>query len=275
MNCINYIYQYYKFLSITVFLNLILFVVCLLLMSVDKTQILGISRWTKPSKFAISIVIYLLTLAYVLSYFPDKLLSKAQNYAFWFALLMLVEIICITAQAIRGETSHYNITSGLNMFFFNVMGIAILINTILLIRMTIDFFVLPLDMPADMLWAVRLGLVLMLLGSFEAGLMLRINRHTVGAADGGAGLLYLNWSTVAGDLRVAHFVGLHALQILIGLVLLNRYIHFFTSDFSKIMLVSLMSMLIFGIFVFTAWQALAGKTISPLSPKGGIYVERI
>lgn len=275
MNHITFFVQQNKFLSFTVLANLLLFAICLVLMNVDKTQILGISRWTKPSKFAISIVIYLLTLAYVLSYFPDKLLSKAQNYAFWFALLMLVEIICITAQAIRGETSHYNISTGLNMFFFNVMGIAILINTVLLIRMTIDFFVLSLDMPTDMLWAVRLGLVLMLLGSFEAGLMLRINRHTVGAADGGAGLPYLNWSTIAGDLRVAHFVGLHALQILIGLVFLNRYIHFFTSDFSKIMLVSLMSMLIFGIFVFTAWQALAGRAISPLTPKRGIYVKQI
>lgn len=267
MNYFNYIYQYHKFLSITVFLNLILFVLCLLLINVDKTQILGISRWTKPSKFAISIVIYLLTLAYVLSYFPDKLLSKAQNYAFWFALLMLMEIICITAQAIRGETSHYNITSGLNMFFFNVMGIAILINTILLIQMTINFFVLPLDMPADMLWAVRLGLVLMLLGSFESGLMLRINQHSVGVADGGAGLPYLNWSTIAGDLRVAHFVGLHALQILIGLVLLNRYFGVFVSDFSKIALVSLMSIFIFGIFVFTAWQALAGRTFVAIGQK--------
>ncbi|NJL14791.1 MAG: hypothetical protein HC913_18520 [Microscillaceae bacterium] len=174
---------------------------------------------------------------------------------------MLLEIICILAQALRGQPSHFNITSAFNIFIFNVMGLAILINTILLVLLTVDFFVLPLEMPSDLRWAARLGLVLMLLGSAEAGLMLGLQQHAVGQADGGTGLPFLNWSTEGGDLRIAHFVGLHALQILIGLVWLNAYFQVFRSEIAKTSGVFFFGLLILGVFVWTAWQAWMGRPL--------------
>lgn len=38
--------------------------------------------------------------------------------------------------------------------------------------------------------------------------------HTIGTLDGSKGLSILNWSCTHGDLRIAHFIGMQALQII-------------------------------------------------------------
>ena len=46
--------------------------------------------------------------------------------------------------------------------------------------------------------------------------------HAVGVPEGSAGLPVVNWSTEGGDLRVAHFLGLHGLQAIPLFALLHE-----------------------------------------------------
>ena len=87
-------------------------------------------------------------------------------------------------------------------------------NTALIGLLWLLFLFRRTELPGPYLLAVRLGLLIFLLASYEGVLLVQNGSHTVGAPDGGPGIPFVNWSLDAGDLRIAHFVGLHAMQLL-------------------------------------------------------------
>ena len=97
--------------------------------ALDSTEILGISRWIKPMKFAISIAIFTATMAWLLGYLRDS--DRAVRRISWtIAVTMLGEQVLITMQAARGVRSHFNEDSAFNGIVFSIMGAMITINTI-------------------------------------------------------------------------------------------------------------------------------------------------
>ena len=210
-------------------------------LAVDPRIITGAPAWLKPAKFAVSITIYTLTLAWTFTMLPEWI--RTRRVVGWMtAITMLIEIAIIGGQAWRGTTSHFNVGTVLDGVLFTIMGLAIFVQTFSTIAVAVALWRHRFEDRA-MGWALRFGMVITIIGALTGGLMTRpttaqleaaragermtiAGAHTVGAPDGGPGLMGTGWSTRHGDLRVPHFVGLHALQALslVALVLARHRI---------------------------------------------------
>ena len=195
----------------------------------DTRVITGAPAWLKPFKFAVSTGVYALTLVWLFSFVPSwprmrRLVGRTT------AAVLLLEVAIIGAQAWRGATSHFNVGTPLDAVLFSVMGLAIVAQTLASVAVAVALWKQSFA-DAALGWALRLGMTLTIIGAATGGLMTRptaaqladaratqrltvAGSHTVGAPDGGPGLPVTGWSTQHGDLRVPHFVGLHAMQLL-------------------------------------------------------------
>lgn len=194
-------------------LHLALLVLFVVFAFFDGRTVTGVNPWLKPSKFAVSIAVYTFTLAWFIPHIAHY--RRAVRLISWGTAVVFVgEMVCVISQAARGVPSHFNISSAYDASVFGLMGLLILFNTVLVLIALFLFFRQTAPLPPAYLWGIRLGFILFFLASIEGYAMVGNMGHTVGQPDGGAGLPFVNWSTRAGDLRVAHFLGFHALQIL-------------------------------------------------------------
>lgn len=234
--------------------SFVLFVFFGIVAAFDSTPVLGVNRWIKPMKFFISIAIFLWTLAVYLNYVKgfDR---SAKMIAYGSIGVMIIEMTIIVMQAARGTTSHFNSATAFDTAMFAVMGLAIVGNTLLVAWLLYLYFRAGIDLPRAMIWGMRLGILIFLLGSIEGGYMAQHMAHTVGASDGGPGLPVVNWSTIAGDLRIAHFFGLHSFQAIpIFAYMLNRF------RFASPMIgTAAFAFLYFAAFTLLFVQALLGR----------------
>jgi hypothetical protein len=224
----------------------------------DPRVLTGAPIWLKPFKFAVSISLYTFTLAWMLSLLPRR--SRVATWAATVLTAMLVaEMVVIVVQVLRGEMSHYNETTPLNTALWQVMSTSIMV--LFIAHLVIGVIVLRQRI-ADRTsaHAVRWGLGLSLLGLMAAFPMVQPNQyaHTVGTPDGGPGLPVVGWSTVGGDLRIGHFVGLHALQALplLALLLGNRL-----DEVTRVRLLLIAGLAYGTLTVLLTWQALRGQPL--------------
>ena len=253
----------------------------LVAMGIDQRIITGAPAWLKPFKFAVSIAVYSLTLAWILGLLTGW--PRMRRIVGWTtAIVFVLEVALIDMQAWRGTTSHFNVSTPLNAAVFFVMGGAILTQTFVSVAVAVALWRQRFDDRA-LGWALRFGMILTITGAMTGPLMTRptatqladaragkgmtiVGAHSVGGPDGGPGVPVTGWSREYGDVRVAHFVGLHAIQALalvaIGVGRWRR------PESVRVRIVLAAAASYASLFALLLWQALRGQSI--VAPDGAL-----
>ena len=242
---------------------------------VDDRVLTGLPIWAKPTKFALSVLIYAVTWSWLIAQ-----LGRVRRTAWWLgtvaAAFLGVEMVIIVGQVLRGTTSHFNQTTPFNSMLWRIMGMSIVLVWLATLAVCVILF-RNSGIDRGRTLAVRGGSVLAVVGMALGFLMVMptsrqiaegesiSGAHTVGLADGGPGLPLLGWSTVGGDLRIPHFVGMHALQLIplvaIGLEFLARRWPVLGQQVVKVRLVVVAVVGYTALLGVLTWQALRGQSI--------------
>ncbi len=179
-------------------------------LALDDRTLRDANVWWKPMKFLLSVGLFSLTTAWFVGLLPEAR-RRARPVRLVVATLVATgtfEVGYIALQAALGEASHYNVGDALHGALYTLMGIAA-------VALTLTQPVLALEIarhgtPDDGAWhrSVVVGLALTGVLGVASGVPLGALQPPTGG-----GLPVLGWHAI-GDLRPAHFVGLHAHQLL-------------------------------------------------------------
>jgi len=246
-------------------------VVSLLGLAVDDRVLVGSPIWLKPLKFSVSLAVYGLTWAWLMSLGP-----RPSRLLWWagttIAVASAVEMVVLLTQVVRGRLSHFNTSTPLDAALFSAMGMTVMVLWVatLVAALLLAFRRLG-DRPAQR--AIRLGMGVSLVGLALGGLMLGqdsgvhgiTGAHSVGVPDGGPGMPVTGWSTTGGDLRIPHFVGMHALQVLpllaMALGALAGRLPRLADEVVRARLVVVAGVTYAGLTALVTWQALRGQPL--------------
>ncbi len=203
----NWFYTTVGLLSLMIF--------CLLAGTIDERLLNGVSVWNKPFKFTLSFAVYFVTLLIIARYLPVGYLRVGigRLIAGSITLVIVLEMAYIIIKAAMGEASHFNFTTDLHRIMYMLMGVGAVWTV-----MAPLFYAWAIGLnnakndPMVLSIIIGLGLSFVLGGGFGGYLGGQTSHWVNAAATDATGIWLFNWATDGGDLRVAHFFGLHAMQ---------------------------------------------------------------
>jgi len=196
-------------------LFLALFAICALLPAIDSRLINGASVWAKPAKFSLSLAVQMMTLAWGLSLLDGE--TRHKWWLSWLPLLFVTiassEMLYIVYRAVNGEASHFNVATPLAGALYSLMGMGAV--SMMLMTAAVGCAMAVNGRPRPLARVSGLSFVAAAILTVAVGGYLGASgSHWIGGDQTDAtGLPLFGWSTTGGDLRPAHFMAMHIMQI--------------------------------------------------------------
>ncbi|WP_194972567.1 hypothetical protein [Aquiflexum lacus] len=179
---------------------------------ISQTHLYQVNAWYKPFKFAFSTFLFAWAMAWYCYYLPS---FNVQLFSWVVIILLGFEIAYIALKASQGQPSHYNNSSSFHSLMFSMMALAATGVTLYTAYIGLLFFIQDIpNLENHYLWGIRLGILIFVIFAFEGFLMGGRMSHTIGLENDNSNLFIVGWSRKVGDLRISHFIGMHALQVL-------------------------------------------------------------
>jgi hypothetical protein len=240
---------------------------------------LGQPIWAKTTKFLISTALYGASMLWMLEQIRERAPRAVKIISNGVGVMLSFEMVMIIVQAFRGRAVHFNYATPLDLAIWMGVTFGILTFSFFALGATIVMLFQKLPSPT-LTWSLRLALIVTAIGMLQGLLMTSPNSlqleqlmagkqldfiggHTVNAIrDGGPGVAFLGWSTNHGDLRVGHFVGLHAMQIvpILGVLLMRRRERWLLEG-HRIGLVLIGAFSYLSLIGLSTWQALRDQSV--------------
>jgi hypothetical protein len=151
-----------------IYLELLLMLVLLVLLPFDTVQVGGRYRLIKPINFTMSMAMYLATVVILLDYLRASMWWK-KVIGWGVSICILTAITCITMQAARGTTSHFNNSTPFDSAVSSVMDIVDPLNGVFVLVLLIFALQLKYDVSRSSQLGIAFGLFLFLAGSAIGG----------------------------------------------------------------------------------------------------------
>lgn len=168
----------------------------------------GPLSWRKPVTFGLSFGLTALTLAWIATFLA---LGPRAGWLLLggFGVAVALEVAWVALQAWRGVPSHFA-DGGLDEILFIGAGISIAVVAVILMVVTALAFRRQLDATPSMALAIKVGLVLLLVGQALGGAIIA-NGTAIGRPPTEVDLAVFG---SAGAMKVPHAAALHAVQLL-------------------------------------------------------------